>query len=86
MGDSTLAEVFNFIGYPQLVKTFGTENWELGMSRYALIFPIELKLLHKSSRYNKRQCFYIYECIVDFNDSGALWVESYQRFRKNTLS
>jgi hypothetical protein len=29
MDDSTLAYVFNVVGYPQLVKHFGSEDWRL---------------------------------------------------------
>ncbi len=29
MDDSTLTEVFNFVGFPQLAKHFGTEDWTL---------------------------------------------------------
>jgi len=28
MDDSTLAKVFNYVAYPQLVKQFGTEDWQ----------------------------------------------------------
>jgi hypothetical protein len=50
MDDSTLARVFNFVAYPQLVTHFGTENWRKWDLRKC---PVRIRLVRpKNSKKN----------------------------------
>jgi hypothetical protein len=48
MDDSTLSEVFNFYGYPQLVKEFGTEDWRFWDTEKC---PVKVILTRPKSQY-----------------------------------
>jgi hypothetical protein len=48
MDDSTLANVFNYVAYPQLVKHFGTEDWQ---SWSAERCPLRVDLVRPKSDY-----------------------------------
>lgn len=48
MDDSTLAEVFNYVAYPQLVKHFGTSDWKKWDLR---LCPVRIDLYRPKSDY-----------------------------------
>ena len=48
MDDSTLAEVFNYVGFPQLAKHFGSEDWN---SWSLELCPVRIDLVRPKSNY-----------------------------------